>query len=116
MSEIANVNVQTVAQADMGAFFGRKAAEQAQVQQATMGGPPVVPLITEPYFVGGPETLLGRFEALRDCGVGVVDLAWGIGDPTQREAAMDRFAADVLPLVQGLQPGTRTNQAMVTSQ
>ena len=90
------------AQAEMGAFFGKKAAEQAQIQQATMGGPPVVPLITEPYFVGGPDTLKGRFEALRDCGVGVVDLAWGIGDPAQREATMDRFAADVLPVVQRL--------------
>ena len=90
------------AQAEMGAFFGRKAAEQAQIQQETLGGPPVVPLITEPYFVGGPETLKGRFETLRDCGVGVVDLAWGIGDPAQREATMDRFAAYVLPAVQGL--------------
>lgn len=90
------------AQTDMRAFFGRKVAEQAQVQQATMGGPPVVPLITEPYFVGGTETLKGRFEALRDCGVGVVDLAWGIGDPAQREAAMDLFAANVLPAVQQL--------------
>jgi alkanesulfonate monooxygenase SsuD/methylene tetrahydromethanopterin reductase-like flavin-dependent oxidoreductase (luciferase family) len=89
------------AQAEMGAFFGKKAAEQAQIQQETMGGPPVVPLISEPYFVGGPETLKGRFETLRDCGVGVVDIAWGIGDPAQREAAMDCFAADVLPVVQG---------------
>jgi alkanesulfonate monooxygenase SsuD/methylene tetrahydromethanopterin reductase-like flavin-dependent oxidoreductase (luciferase family) len=90
------------AQAEMGAFFGRKAAEQALVQQETLGGPPVVPLITEPYFVGGPETLKGRFETLRDCGVGVVDLAWGIGDPAQREATMDLFAAEVLTAVQGL--------------
>jgi hypothetical protein len=73
-------------------------------------------VITEPYFVGGPDTLLGRFEALRDCGVGVVDLAWGIGDPAQREAAMDRFAADVLPVVQGLQPVAGVDQTMLTSQ
>ena len=87
---------------EMGAFFGAKAAEQAQIQQKTLGGPPVVPLITEPYFVGGPETLKGRFEALRDCGVGVVDLAWGIGVPAQREAAMERFADGVLRVAQGL--------------
>ena len=86
----------------MGAFCGKKAAEQAQIQQETLGGPPVVPLITEPYFVGGPETLIKRFEALRDCGVGVVDLAWGVGDPAQREAAMDLFAEAVLPVVQSL--------------
>ncbi|MBB35852.1 MAG: hypothetical protein CME88_00655 [Hirschia sp.] len=90
------------AQADMGAFFGKKAEEQAQIQQETLGGPPIVPMVSEPYFVGGPETLKGRFETLRDCGVGVVDLAWGIGDPAQRETAMDHFAADVLPIVQGL--------------
>lgn len=88
--------------AEMGAFFGKKAVEQAQIQQKTMGGPPIVPMVTEPFFVGGPDTLKGRFEALRDCGVGVVDLAWGIGDPAQREAAMDCFAADVLPAVHAL--------------
>lgn len=90
------------AQADLVAFFGKKAAEQAQFQHETLGGPPSAPLITEPYFVGGPETLKGRFEALRDCGIGVVDLAWGIGDPDQREAAMDRFAEAVLPAVRSL--------------
>jgi hypothetical protein len=41
-------------------------------------------------------------QAIRDCGVGVVDLAWGIGDPAQREAAMDCFSANVLPAAQGL--------------
>ncbi len=87
---------------DMGAYFGHKAAEQAQLQQATLGGPPVVPLISQPYFVGGPETLKGRFEAIRDCGVGVVDLAWGIGDPTQRMGALERMAADVMPVVRGM--------------
>lgn len=87
---------------DMGAFFGEKAAEQAEFQQKTLGGPPVVPLVSEPYFVGGPETLIGRAEAIRDCGVGVIDLAWGIGDPAQRETAMDCFAAKVMPAVQSL--------------
>lgn len=90
------------AMSDMGAYFGERAAEQARFKQETMGGPPVVPLITQPYFVGSPETLTGRFEALRDCGVGVVDLAWGVGDPAQREAAQDCFAVNVLPRVQSL--------------
>jgi alkanesulfonate monooxygenase SsuD/methylene tetrahydromethanopterin reductase-like flavin-dependent oxidoreductase (luciferase family) len=87
---------------DMGAFFGTKMAEQAQIQQKTMGGPPVVPLVLEPYFVGGPDTLKGKMEAIRDCGVGVVDLAWGIGGPDQREAAMECFAERVLGAAQGL--------------
>lgn len=87
---------------DMGAFFGAKMQEQAQFKQSAMGGPPIVPLVSEPYFVGSPDTLRGRFETLRDCGVGVVDLAWGIGDAAQREASLDRFAADVLPAVHAL--------------
>lgn len=87
---------------EMGAFFGAKATEQAQIQQQTLGGPPVVPLILKPYFVGGPDTLKGRFEAIRDCGVGVVDLAWGVGAPAQREASMDCFAQGVLETAQGL--------------
>lgn len=87
---------------DMGAFFGAKAAEQAEIQQETLGGPPVVPLVTEPYFVGGPEMLIGRMEEIRDCGVGVVDLAWGIGNPQQREAAMDCFASNILSAAQAL--------------
>ena len=85
---------------DMGAFFGQKMAEQAQIQQKTMGGPPVVPLVLEPYFVGGSDTLKGKMEAIRDCGVGVVDLAWGIGNPAQREAAMECFANGVLDAAQ----------------
>lgn len=87
---------------EMGDFFGAKAAEQAQIQQKTMGGPPVVPLVLEPYFVGGPETLKGKMETIRDCGVGVVDLAWGIGGPDQRAASMDCFADKVLAVTQGL--------------
>jgi hypothetical protein len=86
----------------MGTFFGQKMAEQAQIQQKTMGGPPVVPLVLEPYFVGGPETLKGKMEEIRDCGAGVVDLAWGIGDPAQREAAMECFAGGVLGAAQSL--------------
>jgi hypothetical protein len=39
---------------------------------------------------------------LRDCSVGVVDLAWGIGGPEQREAAMECFAQGVLREAQGL--------------
>lgn len=56
----------------------------------------------EPYFVCGAETLKGKIETLRDCGVGAVDLAWGIGDPDQREAAMECFAQGVLGVAQGL--------------
>ncbi len=90
------------ADADMMTFFGRKAAEQAHLQQGTLGGPPVVPMVSQPYFVGAPETLIGRFETLRDCGVGVVDLAFGIGNPAQREAAIDLLAERVMPAVRAM--------------
>ena len=86
----------------MGKWFGEKAAEQALFQSKTMGGPPVVPLISEPYFVGGPETLIERFGVLRDCGVGVVDMAFGIGTHAQKLASLEVFAERVLPAIRAL--------------
>lgn len=86
--------------ADMAAFFGQKADESAKFQSKTLGGPPLVSFVTQPYFVGSPATLLERFATLRDCGVGVVDLAFGIGTPEQKVSVMDLIARDVLPTVQ----------------
>jgi hypothetical protein len=37
---------------------------------------------------------------LRDCGVGIVDLAFGIGTPEQKMIVMDLIAREVLPTVQ----------------
>jgi alkanesulfonate monooxygenase SsuD/methylene tetrahydromethanopterin reductase-like flavin-dependent oxidoreductase (luciferase family) len=86
--------------AEMAAFFGQKAAESAKFQSATLGGPPLVSFVTQPYFVGSPATLLERFATLRDCGVGIVDLAFGIGTPEQKMIVMDLIAREVLPTVQ----------------
>lgn len=86
--------------ADVGAFFSEKATERARIQSQTMGGPPVNSMIREPYFLGGPETLVGRFETLRDCGVGVVDMVF-IGHHALQSGAMELFASEVLPVVQG---------------
>ena len=85
--------------ADAAAFFGAKAAEQASMQSATLGGPPIVPLILEPFFFGGPETLLQRYNEVRACGVGVTDLAFVVGSPEQQARSIERFARDVLPEV-----------------
>lgn len=85
------------AEAEMGAFFGAKAAEQATLQSKTMGGPPVNALILRPYFLGSPQTVIDAFAVLRDLGVGVVDMVFTIGTHEQQVAAMERFAADVLP-------------------
>lgn len=87
------------AMAQMGAYFGQKAEEQALFQSQAMGGPPVVPLISQPYFVGGPSTLIERFEVLRDCGVGVVDMAFGVGTHDQKLSSLGVFAECVLPAV-----------------
>lgn len=86
---------------DMGAFFGARSAEQAKLKSSTLGGPPIVPLILQPYFVGDPQTVTERFRVLRDIGVGVVDMVFAIGTHMQQSAAMELFAKSVLPTVHG---------------
>lgn len=86
---------------DMGAFFGARSAEQAKLKSTTLGGPPIVPLILQPYFVGDARTVTERFRVLHDIGVGVVDLVFGIGTHAQQAAAMERFAKNILPTVDG---------------
>jgi alkanesulfonate monooxygenase SsuD/methylene tetrahydromethanopterin reductase-like flavin-dependent oxidoreductase (luciferase family) len=88
------------ARGDMEAHFGARAAIEARFAQQTLGGPPVVPLILEPYFVGSPATVRARCAALRDIGVGVVDLAFVIGGPKEQAQAVELFASDVLPELQ----------------
>jgi alkanesulfonate monooxygenase SsuD/methylene tetrahydromethanopterin reductase-like flavin-dependent oxidoreductase (luciferase family) len=96
---------QTDAQAgaEMGEFFGRKAAESAQFQSESLGGPPIVSLVSQPYFVGSPKTIIERFETLRDQGIGIVDMVFGVGTPEKKIAVMDMIARDVLPTVQAWQ-------------
>ncbi len=89
------------AQADMEAYFGMKAQEASQLQSKTMGGPPLAPLVLQPYFVGGPETMIDRFRALYDCGVGICDLPFVIGSPEQQRRSLILFGEKVLPVVQG---------------
>jgi alkanesulfonate monooxygenase SsuD/methylene tetrahydromethanopterin reductase-like flavin-dependent oxidoreductase (luciferase family) len=84
---------------DMQAHFGAKAAESARLQSATLGGPPLMPLVLDPYFVGGPKTLIERCEAMRASGVGVIDLAFVIGSPDQQRRSLDVFADRVMPVV-----------------
>lgn len=89
------------AYAEMGAFFGAKAAESAKLQSATLGGPPVTDLIAKPYFVGGVETMIAKFKALRDIGVGICDLPFVVGSPEQQRRSLELFGEKVLPTVQG---------------
>jgi alkanesulfonate monooxygenase SsuD/methylene tetrahydromethanopterin reductase-like flavin-dependent oxidoreductase (luciferase family) len=87
------------AKEDMQAYFGAKAAEAARMQSSTLGGPPLMPLVLDPYFVGGPKTVIERCEALRACGVGLIDLAFTIGTPEQQRKSLDVFAERVMPVV-----------------
>jgi alkanesulfonate monooxygenase SsuD/methylene tetrahydromethanopterin reductase-like flavin-dependent oxidoreductase (luciferase family) len=87
--------------AEAAAFFGARAEAQAKLQSATMGGPPLNALIIgKPYFLGSPDTVLKAFDVLRECGVGVVDMVFTIGDHAQQENAMELFARHVLPTIQ----------------
>lgn len=85
--------------ADVMAYMGARAAEAAQLQSKTMGGPTMVPLIAKPYFVGGVDTLKERFATLRECGVGVVDMSFGVGSYDQKIASMTLFSKSVMPTV-----------------
>lgn len=89
------------AHADMNAYFGAKAEESAKLQSATLGGPPILDLVAKPYFIGGPETMIRKFEALRDIGVGICDLPFVVGTPAQQRRALELFGETVLPVVQG---------------
>lgn len=89
------------ANADTAAFFGAKAQEQARFHQETLGGPPVNDLIiARPYLLGSPPTVLNALDALREIGVGIVDMVFSIGDHEQQVAAMQVFAREVLPIIQ----------------
>jgi alkanesulfonate monooxygenase SsuD/methylene tetrahydromethanopterin reductase-like flavin-dependent oxidoreductase (luciferase family) len=95
LAYVAPTDAQAAAEAQ--AFFGAKIAEQAQMQSKTLGGPPIVPLILQPFFFGSPATVLARYDELRDAGVGVTDLAFTIGSPAQQAEAIELFAREVLP-------------------
>jgi alkanesulfonate monooxygenase SsuD/methylene tetrahydromethanopterin reductase-like flavin-dependent oxidoreductase (luciferase family) len=88
------------AESDMMTHFAAKATESASLQQETLGGPPTAALIDKPFFVAGPATLLERLRLLHDCGVGIVDLAFSIGNYAQQGHAMELLAKEVLPVAQ----------------
>lgn len=80
--------------------LGRQALEKNLDQTNALGGPPVNELITEPYFLGGIDTIIQRFEALKACGVGVTDMGFSIGSVAQQKESMKIFAEHVMPKVQ----------------
>jgi alkanesulfonate monooxygenase SsuD/methylene tetrahydromethanopterin reductase-like flavin-dependent oxidoreductase (luciferase family) len=86
--------------AEVGAHFGALAADQECYGLPTDMGPPAPPLVLNPYFLGGMETVKARCAALHEAGVGVVDINF-IGSPTMQVEALDLFAAAVLPVIHG---------------
>ncbi|WP_306812047.1 LLM class flavin-dependent oxidoreductase [Sphingobium sp. CFD-1] len=94
------------AYADLESFFGQQAEEQGKLQSATLGGPPVLDLVAKPYFVGSPDTLIEKFQTLRDIGVGVCDLPFVVGSPEQQRASLELFGKEVLPKVQAWDTGS----------
>jgi alkanesulfonate monooxygenase SsuD/methylene tetrahydromethanopterin reductase-like flavin-dependent oxidoreductase (luciferase family) len=97
--------------ADMERHFGAKAEESAKLQSATLGGPPVLSLVAKPYFVGGPETMIAKFKALHDIGVGICDLPFVIGTPEEQRRSLELFGEKVLPVVQGWDTSRFPHQA-----
>ena len=61
----------------------------------------VLAYIMRPYFFGPPDHVLEQVQVLRDCGVGIIDMAFqaGVGavDYPRQAAAMELFAEKVLP-------------------
>ncbi len=80
-------------------YLGLKAREKSMLQSETMGGPPIEQLVSEPYFLGGVDTVIERFKALHDCGVGVVDMGFSVGHLEQQKASLRVFSEKVLPVV-----------------
>ena len=52
-----------------------------------------------PYFLGGPTRVLGQIEALKDAGVGVIDLAFGAMGQERSLTALGVLASEVAPKV-----------------
>jgi alkanesulfonate monooxygenase SsuD/methylene tetrahydromethanopterin reductase-like flavin-dependent oxidoreductase (luciferase family) len=88
---------------DLAAHFGALAADAAKLQSKTMGGPPSVPLVTKPFFLGSPQTVRERFATLEACGVGVVDMCFPIGNQQRQMQSMELFANEVIPNLKTLE-------------
>ena len=85
----------------------RIAAERATTRgdgaRARRDGPnPAPPGFFTPYFYGGPERVIERAAALRDCGVGILDIGFVIPGADRQARALRVFGERVLPTLAAL--------------
>jgi alkanesulfonate monooxygenase SsuD/methylene tetrahydromethanopterin reductase-like flavin-dependent oxidoreductase (luciferase family) len=89
---------------EAGAARARLARERASAGHSEpsagreMGGPAQArPSFFTPYFFGGPETVIAKAKELADCGVGILDLAFGIPGADYQARAIKTFGEKALP-------------------
>jgi alkanesulfonate monooxygenase SsuD/methylene tetrahydromethanopterin reductase-like flavin-dependent oxidoreductase (luciferase family) len=93
-----------VADSDSSADAEMKEASAARASAAArgsaareMGGPAARPAFFTPFFHGGPETVVEKAAQLRDCGVGILDLAFVIPGADRQGRAIKTFGEKVMP-------------------
>lgn len=69
--------------------------------------------IFAPFFHGGPKSVLGQVASLREAGVGIVDMAMGIGDHRRAMAALDILAEAVMPEMRAMSAAAPAPRARV---
>ena len=75
---------------EAGAARARSAAHASHGRE--MGGPAQNrPSFFQPYFFGGPETVIAKAKELADCGVGILDLAFAIPGTDYQARALKTF-------------------------
>jgi alkanesulfonate monooxygenase SsuD/methylene tetrahydromethanopterin reductase-like flavin-dependent oxidoreductase (luciferase family) len=87
------------------AAVAARAGETAKLRNEgqEMGGPAAAAnAMFKPFLFGGPETVKAKIATVRDAGVGILDLAFGIPGCTNQGEAIARFGKTVLPGVASL--------------
>lgn len=87
------------------AAVATRAGETARLrdQGKEMGGPAAHGnAMFTPFLFGGPETVRAQIAAVRDAGVGILDIAFGIPGTDNQGRAIELFGKTVLPKVAAL--------------
>jgi len=82
-----------------------RAGETARLREQgkEMGGPAAHGnAMFKPFLFGGPGTIKAQIAAVRDAGVGILDIAFGIPGTDNQGRAIELFGKSVLPGVAAL--------------